>query len=82
MKIAITGTSSGVGKELSEQLCKNYEVVCITRDLLDLADLDAVTDHDMPVVDMLINCAGTDRGGKTAFTDQDLSSISNFSNLQ
>jgi short-subunit dehydrogenase len=75
MKIAITGTSSGVGQELSDQLNKDHEVVCITRDELELSDIVAVGNYCLSTVDMLINCAGTDRGGKVMFTDQDSISI-------
>lgn len=78
MKIAITGTSSGIGKELSRQLSESHDVVCITRDDLDLRNINAVTNYNMSTVDMLINCAGTDRGGKIAFAEQELTSISNI----
>jgi short-subunit dehydrogenase len=78
MKIAITGTSSGIGQELSNQLSNNHDIMCITRNELELGNLDAVTDYSMSTVDMLINCAGTDRGGKLAFTEQDSTSIVNI----
>ena len=78
MKIAITGTSSGVGQELSNQLRKDHNVVCITRNELELGNIDAVNDYSISTVDMLINCAGTDRGGKLAFTEQDSTSIVNI----
>jgi len=77
MKIAITGTSSGIGKELGNQLSKHHDVLCIVRNDLELSDITAVINYNMPTVDMLINCAGTDRGGKIEFTKQDLTSISN-----
>ena len=80
MKIAITGTSSGIGEELSNQLSKNHKVVNITRDSLDLCDINAVTKYNFIQVDMLINCAGTDQGGKISFVDQDTNTISNILN--
>jgi len=67
MKIAITGTSSGVGQELNKQLSKNNSVVPIARKLLELSDINAVTNYDIGVIDILINCAGADRGGKIKF---------------
>lgn len=75
MKIAITGTSSGIGKELVSQLSKDHNVVCITRDDLELSNITAVTRYSMSAVDMLINCAGSDRGGKIEFIKQRPDSI-------
>jgi short-subunit dehydrogenase len=75
MNIAITGTSSGVGKGLWQQLEYLHNVVCITRNLVDLSDISAVGNYNMPEADMLINCAGTDRGGKIDFVNQDQESI-------
>jgi len=68
MNIVITGTSSGLGQALVGQLAQ-HQLHCITRDILDLSDCAAVADFDMPCCDILINCAGTGRGGKQAFTD-------------
>ena len=78
MRIAITGTSSGIGRELSNQLRKDHNVVCVTRNELELSNIDAVTNYNMSTVDMLINCAGTDCGGKIAFAEQDTISIVNI----
>jgi len=77
MKIAITGTTSGVGKELSDQLSKDHNIIAITRDDLELSALNAVNNYSMSTVDMLINCAGTDQGGKIEFAKQDSASIIN-----
>jgi short-subunit dehydrogenase len=77
MRIAITGTSSGIGRELCDQLNNDHNVVCITRNDLDLNNINAVAIYNMSTVDMLINCAGTDRGGKIAFAEQDAISIVN-----
>lgn len=78
MNIAITGTTSGVGKELWQRLGRLHSVVCINRDLVDLSDMSAVRGYSIPKVDMLINCAGTDRGGKIDFVNQDQESIINI----
>jgi len=78
MRIILTGTSSGIGKELTDQLSNDHDVVCITRNDLELSNIDAVNNYSMPTVDMLINCAGTDRGGKIDFVNQDQESIINI----
>ena len=77
MRIAITGTSSGVGQELSNRLSRDHNVVTITRNDLELSDLNSVNNYSLVTVDLLINCAGTDHGGKIEFAKQDLSSITN-----
>lgn len=78
MKILVTGTSSGIGAELVQQLNKmsTHIVVPVTRDHLDLSNIDAVQQYELPVIDMLINCAGTDCGGKIEFINQAQASIS------
>jgi short-subunit dehydrogenase len=73
--IAITGTTSGVGKELWQRLGYKHTIIRINRDTLDLSDISAVSGYITQPVDMLINCAGTDRGGKIEFAKQDPSSI-------
>jgi len=78
MRIILTGTSSGIGKELTDQLNNDHDVVCITRNDLELSNIDAVNNYSMPTVDMLINCAGTDQGGKIEFVKQELDSIVNI----
>lgn len=78
MKIAITGTTSGVGKGLWGKLKYQHDVVCINRDLVNLSDISAVRSYVIPKVDMLINCAGTDCGGKIDFANQDQTSITNI----
>jgi len=45
---------------------------------LELSNIDAVNNYSMPTVDMLINCAGTDQGGKIEFVKQELDSIVNI----
>ena len=66
MRIAITGTSSGVGKCLSEILAeKGHTVIEITRDEYDLDYPWHI--NRLGFVDILINCAGHDLGGKVPF---------------
>lgn len=78
MKIIITGTSSGIGKELSDQLGNDHNIICITRNDLELSNINDVNNYSMPTADMLINCAGTDCGGKREFINQDLTSVSSI----
>lgn len=68
MKITVTGASSGVGLELCKQF-SDHEVTAITRQQLDLSDIDAVLNYDLASCDILINCAGTGVGGKTDFVN-------------
>lgn len=65
MRIAITGTSSGVGKCLSTLLKQDHTVIELTRDEYDLDYPWHINRLDY--VDMLINCAGHDLGGKVPF---------------
>lgn len=79
MNIAITGTSSGIGQELNNQLSKkNNKIISITRDILELSNINAVANYNIDKLDMLINCAGTDQGGKIGFSSQETNSISNI----
>lgn len=66
MKIVVTGTSSGIGLELTNRL-RQFDVVSLTRNDVDLSNVKDVLDYDIDVCDMLINCAGTDIGGKIDF---------------
>lgn len=68
MKILITGTASGVGQELALRL-ENYNVVALTRQHVDLADISAVSNYTPETCDILINCAATDVGGKIDFVN-------------
>jgi short-subunit dehydrogenase len=66
MKILLTGSSSGIGKELKARL-QSFEVVGLTRNDLDLSCINDVINYNVNTFDMLINCAGTDVGGKIDF---------------
>jgi len=68
MRILITGTSSGLGQELVGRL-HDHDVVALTRQLLDLSDIASVINYNPGFCDILINCAGTDIGGKIDFVN-------------
>lgn len=64
----VTGAASGVGHSLyKELLFLNDNVKGLTRNLLDLSNIPKVEEFDLPNCDLLINCAGTDIGGKIDF---------------
>jgi short-subunit dehydrogenase len=79
MKIAITGTTSGIGAALTKQL-NAFDIARIDRAQVDLSDLSAVQLFAMPKVDMLINCAATGIGGKIAFHEHDPACVENILN--
>jgi len=65
--IAITGCSSGVGKELVKILKHEHQLIQLTRDIIDLDFPERI--RSFGKVDMLINCAGHDVGGKVPFSE-------------
>jgi len=67
MNIFLTGGTSGVGLALTK-LLSNHHVIAPSRLDLDLSNITAVSNYVMPHCDMLINCAGTDVGGKVEFS--------------
>lgn len=69
MKIAITGTTSGIG-EATKALCikQGHSVTDINRTQWDLHDLDRLKDIDLSHHDVLINNAGHNLG-HNKFTD-------------
>jgi short-subunit dehydrogenase len=79
MKIIITGTASGIGQELALRL-QNHNVVALTRQKLDLADISAVANYNLEMCDMLINCAATDVGGKIDFVNHATQQVVNIIN--
>lgn len=70
MKIAITGTSSGIGSALVAELGE-HDIVHVNRSQLDLSNTMAVQAFALPAIDMLINCAATGIGGKILFHQHD-----------
>lgn len=76
MKILLTGSASGVGQQLNQLLTNaGHNVVALTRTQLNLAAINDVTAFTAGPVDMLINCAGTDIGGKIDFCNHQISDI-------
>lgn len=74
MKIIVTGTSSGIGENLTRAL-HDHEVIALSRKQLDLSDVGAVENFQFDPVDMLVNCAGTDLGGKIDFVNHRISEV-------
>lgn len=75
MKILLTGSSSGIGKELKNILEHQHEIDCPERHQLDLNDIPAVINYVSQSYDLLINCAGTDIGGKIDFVNHDVACV-------
>lgn len=75
MKILITGTSSGVGAGLARSLMTGHDIISLNRSILDLSLIDQVQQYDIPQIDMLINCAGVDIGGKIDFTNHQSTNV-------
>jgi len=68
MKVAITGTTKGIGKATKEKLLNlGHEVLCINRDQWDLNNIEEVSKIDLTRVDVLINNAGHDIGMGLSF---------------
>lgn len=80
MRILITGTSSGVGQELSNRL-QHHDVVRLTRQQLDLSNIASVLEYDPGVCDILINCAGIDCGGKIDFVNHQTQQVVDILNV-
>lgn len=75
MKILLTGSSSGVGKELKNILSALHDVDCPDRSSLDLSDSGAVVSYITKSYDVLINCAGTGVGGKIDLVNHESSQV-------
>ena len=69
----ITGTSSGIGKDIKKLL--DGELYTPTRDKLNLDSINTVTLYDAPEVDVAIHVAGHDLGGGVKFLEHDLESL-------
>lgn len=81
MNILLTGVSSGIGEGLYDLLSLDHNVFGITRSDLDLSDMSKVASYKFPIIDMLINCAGTGIGGKIEFKKHDNDDIINIMNV-
>lgn len=75
MKILLTGSSSGLGKELKTILGIGHEVDAPSRQKLNLADHQSILNYMYQCYDILINCAGTGIGGKIDFVQHDPADI-------
>ena len=69
----ITGTSSGIGKDIKSML--DGELFTPTRKDLDLDFVDKCMLYDVPEVDVAIHIAGHDLGGGVKFLKHDLASM-------
>lgn len=68
MKIFLTGGHSGIGLEIYKALSKNHDIYAPTRQD---CDLSSYPDIDVGEYDIMILCAGSDRGGKQPFVSMD-----------
>lgn len=71
MRIAITGTTSGIGKGLKTFLEKSHEVISIDRTHYNLNDIAALNSIDLSNINVLINNAGHANGGGHGFIHHD-----------
>jgi len=79
MKYLITGTTSGIGKSVKQQL-QSHEIFEINRADVDLNEPELVKSINLPVVDYAILNAGHDMGGGVPFTEHDPNSIQKILN--
>lgn len=68
-KALITGTTSGIGSHIHKFV--DWDIVDLTRDIVDLDCPELILDDYIPTVDILINNAGHDLGGKVLFADHE-----------
>jgi len=66
-KVLITGTTSGIGSHIHKFV--DWDIVNLTRNIVDLDCPELILDEHIPTVDILINNAGHDLGGKVLFAD-------------
>ena len=72
MKIAITGTTSGLGKALKDALSVSHNVISFDRPDFDLSKLDDLSAIDLTGIDILINNAGHACGGGKNFKNHEV----------
>jgi NADP-dependent 3-hydroxy acid dehydrogenase YdfG len=72
MKIAITGTTSGLGLALKEHLLLNHNVLSIDKPIVNLSTLSDLQTVDLSGVDVLINNAGHSHGGGKGILTHDI----------
>lgn len=71
MKIAITGTNSGLGKSLAHYFESKHEIVSFSRPKFDLDNIHCLENIDLLGVDILINNAGHSLGGGLGFLNHE-----------
>lgn len=70
MKIAITGTTTGIGKSCVDLFKKeNYQVTEINRNQIDLNNIELIKNIDLSNHDVLINNAGHGKGSPADIKD-------------
>jgi short-subunit dehydrogenase len=67
MKIIITGTTSGIGQGIHNILSQSHDIIALTREAYNMDTENVFETTSFGPVDMLINCAGHDLGGKVDF---------------
>lgn len=67
MKVLITGTTSGIGSHIHK--FADWDIVHLNRDTVDFDYPDRIWSGHVPKVDVVINNAGHDMGGKVMFAD-------------
>jgi NADP-dependent 3-hydroxy acid dehydrogenase YdfG len=78
MKIAITGTTSGLGLALRECLQINHDVFVIDKPTINLNSLSDLQTIDLSGIDVLINNAGHSHGGGTGILTHDVEAWSDI----
>jgi short-subunit dehydrogenase len=78
MKIAITGTTSGLGLALRECLQINHDVFVIDKPTINLNSLSDLQTIDLSGIDILINNAGHSHGGGTGILTHDVQAWSDI----
>ena len=74
MRCLITGTTTGIGKAIIDN-SKKIQFVSVNRYDLDLDDINAVKEFQIPPVEGAILNAGHDKGGGVLFADHDLDDV-------
>jgi nucleoside-diphosphate-sugar epimerase len=84
IKILITGANGYLGKSLAHHLSKTHEVVCTTRNILDVTDINSVTSFlSNQYFDVVLHCAisGGSRLKLETYQDMDNNLISYYNLL-
>jgi len=74
MRCLITGTTTGIGKAIIDNN-KEIQFVSVNRDELDLEDINAVKEFQIPSVEGAILNAGNDKGGGVLFAEHAIDDV-------